>query len=255
MAYKKSLNTAAIIFCIFLAMSSCVSYKKTLYFQGDESELPAPNLFETYTLKKRDIVQIQITNPEAENPQVLSPNTTSSSADADNAYFTDYYINDLGFVDLPIIGKVYLENYTLMQADSILSAKVVEYFPYGTVDIKFASFRFFAMGEFKTPGQYYVSNEICTIYEAIAISGDAGDFANKEKVQLIRTLKNGSKKIYRIDLTDYSSFTSDNYYMQPDDILYLQPQKAKTDKQNLQNLTLGLAIITTTIVIINFLNK
>lgn len=251
----KNIKYKGIVFLLFILMNSCVSYKKTLYFQGDNVELPPPNLVETYTLKKRDIVQIQITNPEAENPQVLSSDNTSTSSGIEEAYFTDYYINDSGFVDLPIIGKVKLENYTLMQTDSLLSIKVKDYFPYGTVDVKLASFKFFAMGEFRLPGQYFVSNEICTIYEALAIAGDAGDFANKQNVQLIRTRKDGSKKIYRIDLTDYSSFTSDNYYMQPNDILYLQPQKAKTDKQNLQNITLGLAIVTTTFVIINFLNQ
>ncbi|WP_423169364.1 polysaccharide biosynthesis/export family protein, partial [Stenotrophomonas maltophilia] len=99
--------------------------------------------------------------------------------------------------------------------------------------IKLASFKFSALGEFQTPGQYFVPNETCTIYEAISIAGDAAEYADKEKVQLIRTLKNGTKKIYRINLTDYSSFTSDNFYLQPNDILYIQPQHAKVDKQNI----------------------
>lgn len=255
MAYKKKSHTAILIFCIFLILGSCTSYKKTLYFQGDNIDLPAPNLVATYLLKKHDIVQIQIINPEAENPQVLSSGDDASSSAGESAYFTDYYINDSGYVDLPIIGKVKLENYTLMQADSLLSVKVIEYFAYGTVDIKMASFNFLAMGEFKTPGKYNVPNESCTIYEALAIAGDAGEYPNKTKTQLIRTLKDGSKKIYRIDLTDYSAFTSDTYYIQPNDIIYIQPQKSKTDKQNLQNLTLGLALISTTLIVISFLNK
>jgi len=221
--------------------ASCIGYKKTLYFQGDQQTLQPPNFFETYRLHLHDIVQIKIKNPEAENPAALSPDQTSVQTNIQDAYFRDYYINDSGFVELPFIGKLKLVGYTMMQVDSLISEKAIEYYNHVTVDVKLASFKFMALGEFNKPGQCMVSNETCTIYEAIALAGDATDYSNNEKLQLIRTLHDGTKKIYRINLTDYSSFTSDNYFIQPNDILYLQPQKAKVDKQNITYISLALS--------------
>lgn len=222
-------------------MSSCLGYKKILYFQGDQETLAPPNFSETYKLHVHDIVQIKIKNPDTESTEVLSSEQTTVQSSVQDAYFRDYYINDSGFVELPFIGKLKLIGYTIMQADSIVSLKATEYFSHATVDVKLASFKFTALGEFKKPGQCLVSNETCTIYEAIGIAGEATDYSNNEKLQLIRTLDDGSKKIYRIDLTDYSSFNSDNYFIQPNDILYLQPQKAKVDKQNITYVSLALS--------------
>ncbi|MGN6648248.1 MAG: polysaccharide biosynthesis/export family protein [Cytophaga sp.] len=219
-----------------------MGYKKTLYFQGEVQTIAPPNLKETYVLKKRDILQIKISNPDAESPEVLTPNTEGQII-AENAYFTDYYINDSGYVELPMIGKLKIEGYTLMQADSAISYKAKEYFSYATAEVRFASFKFLALGEFETPGQYYVSNETCTLYEAIAIAGDVADYANTEKVQLIRTLDDGSKKVYHLNLTDYSAFNSDTYYIQPNDIIYIQPQKAKVDKQNVIYVSIGMSAL------------
>lgn len=239
-----------IAFLLFVLLNSCISYKKTLYFQGDALQLEPPNLSETYVLKKRDMLQIRITSPETENAQKTNEESTQTGS-SENAYFNNYYINDSGYIDLTLIGKINVVGYTIMQVDSIVTKTAQEYLNQVTVDVKFASFKFLALGEFTTPGQYYISNETCTIYEALAISGDAGMFANKEKVQLIRTLANGSKKVFHIDLTDYSSFTSENYFIQPNDIIYIQPQRAKTDKQNLAVLTIGLSLTSIVIVLLS----
>ncbi|WP_245553821.1 polysaccharide biosynthesis/export family protein [Cytophaga aurantiaca] len=232
-------------------LSSCLNYKKTLYFQDDKAELPAPNFSQTYTLRIHDVLKIKILNPDSESKEILAKEESSMNNSGDQAYFLDYYINDSGYVDLPIIGQVKLIDYTIMQADSIITLKANDYFKYATVDVKLASFKFLALGEFQNPGQHFVSNETCTIYEAIATAGDASEYANKEKVQLIRTLENGTKKIYKINLTDYSSFTSDNYYLQPNDILYIQPQHAKVDKQNIIYVSIALSSVSLILLILS----
>ncbi len=254
MGQKHSYFIKFIYFFILLIFSSCLGYKKTLYFQGDTPTLAPPNISLTYIIQKRDMLQIKISNPDAESREVLTPNNMTSMT-AKEAYFTDYYINDSGYVELPFIGRVDLAGKTLMQADSIITSKANDYFKFALVEVKLASFKFLALGEFRSPGQYFVANENCTIYEAIGIAGDAGEYANKEKVQLIRTFKDGTKKVYHINLTDYSSFNSDNYFIQPYDIIYIQPQKAKVDKQNIVLFTLFLSSITLIITIVGQITK
>ena len=238
---RTSLYITFLVVSFLLLAGSCIGYKKTIYFQGTEETLPPPQLAQTYKLHVHDILQIKILNPDAENPAVLSGEQGNIQSNIADAYFRDYYINDSGFVELPVMGKLQLVGYTIIQVDSLVSKKAVEYYSNVIVEVKLASFKFMAFGEFKKGGMCFVPNETCTIYEAIAIAGDVTDFANNEKLQLIRTLDDGSKKIYHINLTDYSSFNSNNYYIQPNDILYLQPQKAKVDKQNVTYVSIALA--------------
>lgn len=234
---------------MFVLLNSCIGYKKTLYFQGQEQELAPPSISETYILKKRDILQIRISSPETENAKIANDESVQYSTST-NPYFSNYYINDSGFVDLTLIGKIKVDGFTIMQVDSLITIKAQEYLNQASVDVKFASFKFLALGEFSAPGQYYANNETCTIYEALAIAGDAGMFANKERVQLIRTLSDGSKKIYHLNLTDYSGFTTENYFIQPNDIIYIEPQRAKIDKQNIAVLSVGLSLVSIVLVLL-----
>lgn len=250
---RASLIIKFLIFSFLILAGSCIGYKKSLYFQGDQQTIAPVKISETYKLRSRDIIQIKISTPDPESSQLLNIQSENVAVQA-YAYFTDYYISDSGYVELPLTGKIFVKDFTLVEVDSIITRKAKEYFNFYTVDVKLASFKFSALGEFAKPGQYYVANENCTIYEALAIAGDASDFANKTKIQIIRSQADGSKKIMHLDLTDYSGFTQENFYIQPNDIIYIQPQKAKTDKQNIAYLTVGLAAFTTLLLILSRFN-
>lgn len=245
----KNIKYNVTVFSLLLLLNSCIGYKKTLYFQGDQQTLNPPNLNETYLIRTGDVLQIKVVTPDSESKNTLDVDPKQSFG-GENAYFNNYYVNDLGEIEISLIGKVHVAGYSIKHIDSMLTEKVQGYSNYATVDVKFASFKFLAMGEFSEPGQYFVANETCTIYEAIGIAGDATMFSNKKKVQLIRTCSDGSKKIYTLDLTDYSTFTSDNYFIQPNDIIYIPPQRAKTDKQNITVLSLGLSMVSVLLLIL-----
>ncbi|MBC7451485.1 MAG: polysaccharide biosynthesis/export family protein [Cytophagales bacterium] len=235
-----------------IGFSSCLGYKKSLYFQGEQLTMPPVNISETYKLRKRDIIQVKIFTPDPNSAELLNLSSTQVSTNTQSeAYFNDKFVNDSGYVELPLTGKIYVEGYTIAQIDSLITVKAKDYFNIYTVDVKLASFRFTALGEFNDPGLYYVPNEYFSIYDAIGMANDATEYANKEKIQLIRTLPDGTKKIFHLNLTDYSGFTQENYYIQPYDIIYFQPQKAKVDKQNVVYLTLVLAGLSTVLLIIS----
>lgn len=238
-----------------LFAAACTSYKKTLYFQGTVTELKAVDINNTYKLQPSDLLNIKIFTPDAKSSEFLDVDKSMNQISPASLYFNSYSVNDSGFVDLPLTGKLYVQNYTLYQVDSLISIKAKEYFTYATVEVKLASFKFLALGEFKQSDYHFVYNDKCTIFEAIAIAGDATEFANKTKLQLIRTLPDHSKKVYHIDITNYDAFTSETFYIQPNDILYMQPQKSKVDSKNIQYVTLGFAAISSILLVINFISK
>jgi polysaccharide export outer membrane protein len=240
-----------------LFFTSCISYQKSLYLQGstiDTIQRPI-SITSNYGLQPGDILQIDFFTPDPKSAQMLDiEKENSNMTNPASMYLNNASVSDSGYIDIPLAGKIYVEGFTVGQVDSILTIKAKEFFTYSSVEVKLAGFKFTAIGEFKKPGYTYVYNDRCTIFEAIALAGDATDLANKKKVVLVRSLKNGKDIVYPLDLTNYSVYNSPAFYIQPNDVIYIQPQKAKVDSRNIQLATLGFAAITTLLLIINYVN-
>lgn len=236
---------------VVIMLTSCLSYKKSLYFNDETKQINSISLSESYKLRKRDLVQVKISSPNVEDKVINATNsvTTNSGANA-NYYFTDYLISDSGTVDLPIVGKVKIQGLTIRQADSLITSIAHDYSSLYYVEVRFSSFEIACLGEFKRSGKFIVPNEYCTIYEAIALAGDLTDYANKKKMKIIRTNDDGSKTVLPVDLTKYDAFTYETYYIQPHDILYVEPQKAKVDKQNLTVASFTIGVISALYILI-----
>ncbi|MFN8416245.1 MAG: polysaccharide biosynthesis/export family protein [Cytophagaceae bacterium] len=237
---------------VLITVTSCLSYRKGLYFNDNITQLDPIPLSESYKLRVRDIIQVRISSPDIED-KVMSTNASGGSgatAQNTNFYFVDYIISDSGNVDLPIIGKINVQGLSIAQADSLITSVAHGYSSLYNVEVRFASFEVQFLGEFKKPGRQIIPNEYCTIYEAIGYGGDLTDYANKKLVKIIRSNQDGGKKIMIVDLTKYDAFTFDNYYIQPHDIIYVVPQKAKVDKQNLTLISFSIGIVSAVYLIV-----
>ncbi|MFN8416216.1 MAG: polysaccharide biosynthesis/export family protein [Cytophagaceae bacterium] len=241
-----------------LFFGSCISYQKSLYLQGNHPDtLTRPvSVSATYGLQPGDILKINFFTPDPKSAQMLDIEKENNGvANPANLYLNNTSVSDSGYIDIPLAGKIYVEGYTVLQVDSLLTIKAKEFFTYSSVEVKLAGYKFTAVGEFKKPGYTYVYNDRCTIFEAVALAGDATDVANKKKVVLVRPTPQGKDVVYHLDLTNYSVYNSQAFYIQPNDVLYIQPQKAKVDSKNIQYITLGFAAISTLLLAINFLNQ
>jgi polysaccharide export outer membrane protein len=109
------------------------------------------------------------------------------------------------------------------------------------------------LGYVNRPGQYFYQQNKVSIIEAISQAGDLQNLAKRFEVQLYRQTPEGVKLV-SIDLTDRSLINSPYWYIQPNDVLYVQPLKVRTfgDLTNLQtSLTVITPIITTLLVVLN----
>ena len=108
------------------------------------------------------------------------------------------------------------------------------------------------LGEVQSPGQYKIYQDNINIFEAISMASDLTDFANRNKVAIIRQTKSGSEVIY-IDMTKRDILLSDYFYLKPNDILYVQPLKGK--QFTFANFPYGVVFgfITTTILLLNYM--
>ena len=92
-----------------------------------------------------------------------------------------------------------------------------------TVTVEFVNTGISVLGEVKSPGRYNINRDEFTVLDAIALAGDLDIQGNRTNVRVLR--KEGNEtKVYVMDLTSGNSvYNSPAFYLQQDDIVYIEP--------------------------------
>lgn len=240
-----------LIIVILIWTSSCVPHKDVLYFadlNADGGSLDLPEI-PALTLKAGDLIEINITSISQEtNTFFVKPGSATDSRYAPNVY----QISDEGLVDIPLVGQIDLAGKTPSSAESLLRERLLEYVQKPTVNVRLVSFRITVLGEVRNPGVYEISDSQVNILEALGFAGDLTIFASRDNVMLIRNIGE-EKRYYRIDLNNSTALSRELFYLQNNDVLYIEPSKGRTasDDNVYRLLPLVLSGLTFVVVIIS----
>jgi polysaccharide export outer membrane protein len=224
-----------IIKLFFLSMSvlmaSCVSKKDIVYFQNDEiDQLNVSNSYKTI-IKPDDVLQITITalDIEAVRPFNLAAVTyaTSSNSAIGVAQQQTYLVDTNGEIEFPVLGKIKIGGLTRDESIDLLKSKLSpDYIKEPNVNIRISNYKISVMGDVQRPGSYNVPNERITILDALALAGDINISGQRNNILIIREEEN--KKVqYKVDLLSNNIFTSPVYYLQQNDVVYVEPNYAR----------------------------
>ena len=108
----------------------------------------------------------------------------------------------------------------------MLTEKISAYVKSPIVTIQIKNFKVSVLGEVNRPGTVNVPNERLSVLDALGMAGDLTIYGNRTNVLLIRD-NNGRKEYHRFDLTSAEMLTSPYYYLQQNDVLYIEPNKAR----------------------------
>ena len=147
---------------------------------------------------------------------------------------------------MPILEKIMVENLTVKEARIAIQNKANETLKEPDVLIKLASFKVTILGEVNRPGIISYYNNQTTILEALGKAGDLTDYGNRENVLIIRPTQNGSQS-YRVDLTNKKLISSSNYFIKPNDVIIVEPLKAKGTHLFAQDYGTFISVISSTI--------
>jgi len=246
------------LYVLFLScLSSCVTTKQMTYFQGEpisKSELYKLNN-EPYRLQVNDILYIDI---KAENSEIVSlfkssesNNNSNSSNRGEGLYFSGYTVDRHGNIRIPYIGELNVLGYTENEVRKKIEGELGKFLKNPDlvfVTVKLAGIRFIVTGEVGSPGTINLSQNQVSIIDAIANAGEISELGNRENVTLIRKTLDGVKK-YKLDLTKIEIFESENFYIQPNDIIYVAPLKQKSWGTG----ATGLQTFSTVVTVLSFL--
>jgi polysaccharide export outer membrane protein len=234
---------------------SCTSTKKTVYFYNvqDTTYLQRGSEMQT-PIQENDILGISVSsaNAEASVPFNLTNNTIrSTTVTGSETAPGGYLVNTDGTIQLPILGSIKAAGLTKKElkdniTNLILSKKLLID---PQVEIRFLNFEVTVIGEVAHPTVITVPSEKISLLKAIGLAGDLTIYGKRENVLLIRE-ENGKKKTRHIDLNSSNFFNSPYYYLQPNDVVYVEPNKAKVASASRSQQLLPILLSSLSIIVI-----
>lgn len=236
---------------IFSLLTSCIPAKKLTYFQGEpasKSELYKLNN-EPYRLQVNDILYIDI---KAENPEIVAlfKNSEGGSATGgDGLYFSGYTVDRHGNIRIPYIGEINVLGYTEKEVREKIESELAKFLKNVEsvfVTVKLSGINFVITGEIGSPGTINLSQNEVSIIDAIANAGDVTIYGDRENVVIVRKTIDGVKK-FKVNLLEIEVFESENFYIKPNDVIYVSPLKQKTwgvGTTGLQTFTTVISVFT-----------
>ncbi len=224
----------AIISSLFL-FASCGFNKQLAYFRStsDTTVSIRQSNFEPI-IQTGDILYVGVNSLDPISSALFNFSTTGTSAgpgmQSANTLPANttlgILVNTDGTIELPKIGKVAARGKTKEELRNTLIEALQPYLKEPVVTIRFMNYRVTVLGEVNRPGMLPILNERVSVLEALGLAGDLTMYGSRNNILLIHE-SNGVKVTKRLTLNDYSIFSSPYYYLQSNDVLYVEPNKAK----------------------------
>ena len=233
----------ACVLCLGMT-TSCISNKKMIYLQGATQQYALPQEIMDYTelqVQPDDQLAISVASKDVEllarfNNNTLIGGGNNSQAGANTVNVSSgvsyFRVNKDGNIEFPIFGTIHVGGMTTGEISAMIQKRMIDegYINDAVVNTKIMSFKVTVMGDVKNPGTQTYQGERLTILEALGKAGDLTNSAYRNNVLVIRE-ENGQRKAFEVNLLDNQAvFNSPAYYLQQNDVIYVQPNKSQRVK-------------------------
>ena len=229
----KKLIVSAMICVVAMMFTGCGNIKNLVYFQGiDSLDLsPSRQLYDAKIMPKDQLtIMVKTTDPEASEPfSLYSQNSGYANMGGQGQNMYSYLVDNNGDINFPVLGFIHVEGLTTRECEAMIRDKIMPYMSKTAdplVTVRLSSFRITVIGE-AGPRVVSVPSESMSIIEYIASAGDISVYGKRDNILLIRQDKYGEKHSHRLNIADASILNSPYYYVQQNDIIYVEPNKQK----------------------------
>ena len=258
-----------------LMLASCSTPKNIAYFQDmEEAEGAQIVAVKNITLRPGDMISIIV---NAKTPELsalfnlpyttrrIGQNHDASISGSSSSSISGYTIADDGAIDFPTLGRIKVAGLTKQQIAKLIKDELRNQGQVNdaVVTVEFMNLTYEVLGEVGRPGRYPIGKDGLTIIDAIATAGDLGIQGNRENVKVLRK-ENGFQKTYELDLCSTSSIiTSPAFYLQQDDIIYVEPndirmRQTRVNCNNVRSASFWMSLgsfVTSTILVVQRISR
>lgn len=242
----KKFNYLFAVLAVAAMVSSCSSTKNVAYFQNSDSVDYEKSrfLYDAKIMPKDQLtITVNTTDPEVSVPfNLLMQNayTQGRSITTGSGTVMPYLVDNNGYIKFPILGDLKVQGLTKRECERMIEEKIRPYLSENenpVVTVQMSSYSISVLGEVAHPGTFMVSREEITILEALAQAGDLTIYGVRDKVRLIRKDATGKKEIHTLNLNDANIVNSPYYYLQQNDVVYVEPNKVKAQNSSVGSMT------------------
>lgn len=242
-------------------LSSCHSSRKVVYLQdvANNESLAVGSDYEI-RIQPADMLGIVVNSKDHELAAPFNlpmVNYQSEGASVGTQQMQGYLVSSEGEITFPALGKIHVAGMTRSELVEIIERRLIEeeYLKEPIVTVTFQNMKINVIGEVAHPGVYSVGSNKVTIFDALGLAGDLTIYGKRDRVAVIRE-KNGERIITYHDLRSKSLFNSPYFYLQQNDVVYVEPNKRRaqeTDKNTVISAytSLGTVVISAASLVIS----
>jgi polysaccharide export outer membrane protein len=260
----KSHSIKLIILLAAALIVSCVPGKKVAYLQykneyNEPETIVKDSLIRkymtgelAYRLQPGDMLDVKIStmtpliyNPFADADRTLIPGQqmVQTQEPSRQLQSTGYYVEPNGMLNLPVLGRIYVEGFTIGQAEDALEAHVVKYLEKPVVRLKLQNYRFTVIGEVTENATITSGDNSLTLLQALGMAGGASEFADLSRVKVLRHY-DAETYVFYVNLLSEEFLSSPFYFVQPGDVIVVSPLKQRS---YLKYMSPNLSVLTASI--------
>lgn len=243
----KKLSLFFTVTLLIALMSSCGSSKNIPYLKNSDTVNfdRSQYLYDAKIMPKDELtISVNTTNPEVSLPfNLLMQNAYQQGRTISSGLggtLMPYLVDTEGCINYPIIGRLHVAGLTKRECERMIQEKIKPYLAESEnpiVTVRMSSYSISVLGEVARPGSYMVSREEINVFEALAQAGDLTIYGVRDRVKLIRKNASGKKEIHTLNLNDADIINSPYFYLQQNDIIYVEPNKVKAQNSSVGSMT------------------
>jgi polysaccharide export outer membrane protein len=212
------------LFTLLLAfeLTSCITTYQTNYLQTpnkSKSTLKSKAFYEEYRLKEGDRIYIQVYSTDDKTNALLN------GMGGEVSDLNSYLIETNGTIDFPIIGEIQLRSKTIREAKRAIEQAIKPLLKINSVDVRMRDQSFSIIGSGRSSRIPFPKEKV-NIFQALAMVGDVGMYTDRSKIRILRKTEKGTI-IKTFDIKNVDLINSEFYYLEPDDIIFLQPMSSQ----------------------------
>ena len=211
------------ILLLTIVAYACTPTQKLKYTIDNQN---SPNTYHNVrsekTIQPYDYLYIKIYSLDEKTAAIFGDEMRMTTSEE----LVSYSVNDKGYINFPFVGQIYVKDLTIDQAKEKLEKELNQYLTNISVRVRFVANKITVLGEVQRPGNITFYDEKITIFDALGYAGDVADYGDKTKLTLIRE-KDGNITYHYLDMTNKNIVQSDYYYLQPNDVLIVNPIRQK----------------------------
>ncbi len=252
-------RAGSLIFAIvtLLLLSSCFRYKDIVYFNKTGVDSVYHPEYKDFKIKPGDLLYFSVYSVNDEVSKMFNADSrfVNLTYSPQALYLLGYTVNEEGYLNLPFVGDVRVSGLTIDSAQTLISKKIQDYFNDVNVKLKFISYNVSFLGEVNRPGRFNITGKRLSLMEGLALAGDMTVYADRTNVLIFRQNPDNTVTVRKVNLLKDDFMATKDFYLYPNDVVYVEPTKTKNLRLNAPNISIILSSISTLILVLSFISR